>query len=72
MQLMAARLRRATMSLKTLPATKAVPLMTTAAATSKVLLGHLSSVVLPRIQLDELNHLAFLRHHLFAFRKRNP
>jgi len=46
--------------------------MAAPAATAKVLLGHLSSVVLPRIQLDELNHLALLLHHLFAFRKRNP
>ena len=46
--------------------------MAAPAATAKVLLGHLSSVVLPRIQLDELNHLALLRHHLLAFRKRNP
>jgi len=57
---------------KILPTTKAVPLMATPTATSKVLLGHLSSVVLPRIQLDELNHLALLLHHLLAFRKRNP
>ena len=57
---------------KILPTTKAVPLMAAPAATAKVLLGHLDSVVLPRIQLDELNHLALLRHHLFAFRKRNP
>ena len=46
--------------------------MAAPAATAKVLLRHLSSVVLPRIQLDELNHLALLRHHLLAFRKRNP
>ena len=40
--------------------------------TAKVLLGHLSSVVLPGIQLDELNGFAFLLRHLLAFRKRNP
>jgi hypothetical protein len=46
--------------------------MAAPAATAKVLLGHFSSVVLTRINLDKLNHLAFLRHHLLAFRKRNP
>ena len=46
--------------------------MAAPAATAKVLLGHLSSVVLPRIQLHELNGFALLRRHLLAFRKRNP
>ena len=46
--------------------------MAAPAPAAKVLLGHLSSVVLPRIQLHELNYLALLRYHLLAFRKRNP
>ena len=46
--------------------------MAAPAATAKVLLRHFSSVVLPRIQLNELNGFALFLRHLLAFRKRNP
>jgi hypothetical protein len=46
--------------------------MAATTATAKVLLGHFGSVILPGIQLNELNRFAFLRHHFLAFRKRNP